>query len=113
AGRAPGARAAQQLPTGAETITTASRTTTTAATSCGTGVGSPSDVRSASIPTREARYVTIVARRPARPRRYMANAPTASTITSAMLREFVELPTIHTPAETGSARPTRGGTPLG
>ena len=42
----------------------------------------------------------------------MANAPTASTITNAMLREFVELPTIHTPAVTRSARTTKGGTSL-
>jgi len=40
----------------------------------------------------------------------MANAPTARTITNAMLRGFVELPTIHTPAVTRSAKTTRGGT---
>src|SRR3989441_12317199 len=64
------------------------------------------------MPIRDARYVTTVARRPKRPRRYMANAPTASTITNAMLRGFVELPTIHTPAVMRSARTTDGGTSL-
>ena len=82
----------------------------TSATSWGTGVGSPIIMRSASMPRRAARYVVMVAMRPARPSRYMAKAPTARTMTNAMLRGFVALPTIHTPAVTRSASTICAGT---
>src|SRR5437773_1300850 len=82
----------------------------TSATSWGTGVGSPSATRIASMPRRAARYVVMVAMSPPRPSRYMANAPTARTMTNAMLRGFVALPTIQTPAVPRSASTICAGT---
>src|SRR5439155_1552423 len=75
----------------------------TSATSWGTGVGSPSATRIASIPRRAARYVVMVAMSPPRPSRYMANAPTARTMTNAMPRGFVGLAAVHSTLGTALA----------